>query len=605
MSKKEKVKKPPTTEKMTREELLGFGTDIFSLNKAEYVAKKIIDEILYYTFEKIRINNVKNMDIEYSVYRNFKNLQMIVNLGLIKAEEEVEIKLNNNFTFDVNPCKIDAWASGRAKIIASQQPKEPLIIPNPNINKNYDSLKNKKREKNIDKSKEKDETHKSKKISDTKKIIKEPPPKELPMQCKPLPEEQREHWNEIEQMKLKGYRAYFQEKQIETQKRKQLEKEQAERAKEEEKKLKQVMELMNTGKLVSWDANGTFLPIKVLKENELKGPPIPKQKVKDSQTIFDTDKIFDLDKEGKQKKKKIVEIAKEEIPIIQKTVNYYQPNPLISHNIGKGVVMEFYGHKKTGGKYITGGDRLTMEQYHKLLDQIHPYADINMIEEKENESNENTENKNENEENNVEKNVNNDNNNNKEENLKSISKGKSSKKGGTKRLFYLFRDDIIKVDNEDKSKKKNQENILKTKKKKIESDNIKVSKDKIEYSKFKFQDIKNNQDKTIYNEMRQNIEDNFIDFSEEKPKVMQMPEFARTQNEFNKRTREKKLLKETSGVTIQEKLPKNILQALTKIKEESEQQDKDKGKTAKTVLPPISNRPKSSAVFKKAAKTKK
>ena len=234
--KKEKSKK--IVEKMTREDLLGFGSDVFSLNQAEYVSKKIIDEILFHTFETIRIHNVKQMDIDYSVFRNFINLQMIVNLGLIKSEKEIELIKNNDFTFDVNPCKIDAWASGRAKIITSTQPKEQMIPSAPRQDKNNESSKAKKKEKDRDKDKL-DNTgyNRNRKNIDMKKIVKEPPPKELPMDyIRPIEEKKESKIFNYDEMKLKGYRAYFQEKQIETLKRKQLEKEQAERAKEEEKK---------------------------------------------------------------------------------------------------------------------------------------------------------------------------------------------------------------------------------------------------------------------------------------------------------------------------------------------------------------------------------
>ena len=57
--KKEKGKK--NVEKQvqpTREELLGYGSEAFSLNQAEYVSKKIIDQILFHVYETIRIHNV-------------------------------------------------------------------------------------------------------------------------------------------------------------------------------------------------------------------------------------------------------------------------------------------------------------------------------------------------------------------------------------------------------------------------------------------------------------------------------------------------------------------------------------------------------------------
>jgi hypothetical protein len=383
--KKQKQQKVP--DKMTREDLLGFGSEVFSLNQAEYVSKKIIDEILFHTFETIRIHNVKQMDIDYSVFRNFINLQMIVNLGLIKSEKEIELIKKNDFVFDVNPCKIDAWASGRAKIITSTQPKEQMAPSAPRSDKNNESSKTKKKEK--DKDKLDNTAYKNRKNIDQKKIVKEPPPKELPMDdIRPIEEKKETKTFNYDEMKLKGYRAYFQEKQIETLKRKQLEKEQAERAKEEEKKLKQVKDLMNAGKLVSWDATGTFLPIKSLKETELKNPPQPRQKILDTKTVYDQDNIFDLDEEGNPKKKKILEISKDKIPTIPKIENYYQPNPLVSHNIQQGVTLEFYGHKKSGGKYDVGGGRLTMDQYHQLLEQIKPYENAQIEERAEESDNE-------------------------------------------------------------------------------------------------------------------------------------------------------------------------------------------------------------------------
>ena len=65
-------------------------------------------------------------------------MQNIVNLGLIKPEKEIEIIKDHTFDFDVNPCKIDAWASGHAKIITSTQPKEQLVPP-PKSEKNEQS----------------------------------------------------------------------------------------------------------------------------------------------------------------------------------------------------------------------------------------------------------------------------------------------------------------------------------------------------------------------------------------------------------------------------------------------------------------------------------
>jgi len=586
--KKEKSKKIP--DKMTREDLLGFGSDVFSLNQAEYVSKKIIDEILFHTFETIRIHNVKQMDNDYSVYRNFINLQMIVNLGLIKSEKEIELIKNNDFVFDVNPCKIDAWASGRAKIITSTQPKEQMVPTAPRPDKNNESSKTKKKDK--DKVKlDTNVTNRNRNIINPKNIVvKEQPPKELPMDdIRPIEEKKETKSFNYDEMKLKGYRAYFQEKQIETLKRKQLEKEQAERAKEEEKKLKQVKDLMNAGKLVSWDANGTFLPIKSLKDTELKNPPQPRQKIMDNKTIYDQDNIFDLDEEGNPKKKKILEISKDKVPTVPKIENYYQPNPLVSHNIQQGVILEFYGHKKSGGKYDVGGGRLTMEQYHQLLEQIKPYENA-QIEERADESSdkEGNDNKEKEEEN-------------EEDGDKKEKKGEKTpgkkKKGmsGSKKLYFLFRDEI-KAEEDHKRKIKNQENIIK-KKKKPEEKKAKAKIDKIELKNFNFKEIKNTQDKSIYNELKEKLEEGYQDFYNEKKILIRMPAETHLKDEINLRTRGKRIVQDESS-TLNQQLPNTIRKTLTKIKEESEQIEEIR--KTKTFLPPISSaRPKSSFITNK------
>ena len=583
--KKEKSKKVKETQQFTREELLGFGSEAFSLNQAEYVSKKIMDQILFHVFETIRIHNVKQMNFDYSAYRTFINLQNIINLGLIKPEKEIEIIDQHSFEFDVNPCKIDAWASGHAKIITSTQPKEQLVPP-PRSEKN-ESSKVKKKEKEKEKSENTMNRIRNRR-DDNKNVAKEQPPKELPMDFITSIEEKKEIMSfNYDEMKLKGYRAYFQEKQIEMQKRKQLEKEQAERAKEEEKKLKQIKDLMSTGKLVSWDQNGVFLPLKLMKETDLKTMPLPRQKIVDSKNIYDQDGIFDLDEQGNQKKKKIMDVYKESTPVVQKTENYYQPNPLVSHDIPQGVTLEFYGHKKSGGKYEVGGGRLTIEQYQQLLEQIKPYSQA-QIEERFDESYENEE---------KEKEQKLDDNGEvipqeKKDERRQIKRTKTIN-AKSKRLYYLFRDEIAKEEEEQKRKKKNQENILKRKKK--EEKKEKILKDKIELRDFNFKEIKNTQDKSIYKDLKEKVEEGYTDFFNEQKTVSNKPKESHIRDEKNARTREKRSTPFETGITYNENLPNTIKRVLTKIKEENEENEKNK----KLILPKIKNRPKSNYVFNK------
>ena len=588
MKKEKGKKKQENQQQFTREELLGFGSEVFSLNQAEYVSKKIIDQILFHVFETIRIHNVKQMNFDYSSFRAFINLQNIVNLGLIKPEKEIEIIEGHSFDFDVNPCKIDAWASGHAKIITSTQPKEQLVPP-PKSERNDQSSKGRKKDKDKEKS-ENANTRMRRKI-DPSKAVSEPPPKELPMDFITSIEEKKEVFSfNYDEMKLKGYRAYFQEKQIEMQKRKQLEKEQAERAKEEEKKLKQIKDLMSTGKLVSWDSNGAFLPLKIIKETDLKHLPQPRQKIAESKNIYDQDGIFDLDEEGNPKKKKIQEIFKENPSPAQKLENYYQPNPLLSHNIPQGVTLEFYGHKKSGGKYEVGNGRLTMEQYQQLLEQIQPYSRAN-IEERFDES--------EKEEKEKEGKIDeNDEESPKEKKLeRTVTKRTKTMNAKSKKLYYLFRDEIIKAEEEQKRKKMNQENILKRKKKKEEKKQ-KILIDKIELKDFNFKEIKNTQDKSIYKELKEKMDEGAAEFYGEQKNIAKLPLELHTQGEKNIRTREKRNIQFEAGNTFNEYLPRTIKRTLTKIKEENEENEKNK----KLLLPIIKNRPKSNYIFNKNKK---
>ena len=586
--KKEKGKKnKENQQQLTREELLGFGSEVFSLNQAEYVSKKIIDQILFHVFETIRIHNVKQMNFDYSVFRTFINLQNIVNLGLIKPEKEVEVIDQHSFYFEVNPCKIDAWASGHAKIITSTQPKEQLVPPT-RIEKNEQSSKIKKKDKEKDKSETGPRTRRR---DDKKLVVKEQPPKELPMDFIISIEEKKETFSfNYDEMKLKGYRAYFQEKQIELQKRKQLEKEQAERAKEEEKKLKQIKDLMNTGKLVSWDANGAFLPLKIMKENDLKNMPQPRQKIADSKNIYDQDGIFDLDEQGNPKKKKQQEIFKDVTPTPQKIENYYQPNPLLSHSLPQGVTLEFYGSKKSGGKYEVGNERLTMEQYQQLLEQIKPYSRT-QIEERMDESYDEEEKEKENEEKAEENGSKSP-----REKFKERSPTKKTKtmNAKSKKLYYLFREEIVKAEEEKERKRKNQENIIKKKKKKEEKKE-KILKDKIQLRDFNFKEIKNTQDKSIYKELKEKAEDGYTDFFDQKKLIYKLPFEKPSKDEYSVRTREKRIAQMEPALTFNENLPNTIKKRLTKIKEENEENEKNK----KLLLPQIKTRPKSNYVYNK------
>ena len=111
--------------------------------------------------------------------------------------------------------------------------------------------------------------------------------------------------------------------------------------------------------------------------------------------------------------------------------------------------MDFYGHKKSGGKYDVGGGRLTIDQYHQLLEQIKPYANA-QIEEKIDESIEVEEEKEKNEEKVEEKGAGGIDKEKEKKEEKILGKKKKGMYSGAKKLYFLFRDDILKAEEEQK-----------------------------------------------------------------------------------------------------------------------------------------------------------
>ena len=556
--------------KFTREELLGEG-NYFHLDQSEYICKKIIDQILFLTFQQVRFDNVKEMQYDYSAYTTILNLQSIVNLGLIRPEIEYEKEINYEINFDIKPSIIDSWASNKAKMINKYEPKEipvppqkkesvlspskkyerPKTIKRTSLPKNFDELFN----KNIE---NKDNNVKEKKTA----------PRELPMEAFPLDIEEKETLNEIEQMKIKGFRTYFAEKEIENQKRKILEMEQAERAKEEQKKVKQVMELINSSNLVSWDSDGRFLPLKYIKESEMKNYPEPKSQIVRNDIFFDTDKLYNLDKHGHQKMPKDIEVTYLPVQLEERKEKFYQPDPLKSHKISKGIVMDFYGVKKDGGEFDKGDGRLTFHQFLDQLALIRPYDVGNMDLEK----------------NQIEKNLpqidEKD-----DENNSIKKKGTNSSKKSVPnftRLYYLFRDEINAKNIEVKGKKKGN-NILKKKKRIITSSyGIKSDfDDKIEENlKFKIDDIKENNDQSLYNALKSGGPEVFLGNMNKIGAVK--PE---RREGYNKSARNRFVKRNIQSATQRQKkfLPKSIIKAIDKMNQE----DKNE-----FILPDINNKKK-------------
>jgi hypothetical protein len=567
--------------KFTREELLGEGNKTFQLNQAEYVSKKIIDEILFLTFQQIRFNNVKKMEFDYSIYRTFENLQRIINLGLLKPEIEYEKAISFDIKFDIKPPKIDSYASNKSKIITTV-PKEEIPQLPPKKEEALSKLKKLKGKVKLlgtffKKSSQPEYNTNLLKKKEQEPKKKETAPRELPMDAKSILSEQKEEINEIEQMKLKGMRAYFQEREIELQKRKIYEHELAEKKKEEEKKMKQVMELINSpnNNLISWDDEGRFVSIKQMKETDFKKFPEPKQNVIHNKIEYDNQKIYDLDKNGRQKKFDTSEIIKEIQPIPEPRIKYYQPDPYISIPLEKGIDMESYGLKKTGGQFDKGDGRFTLFQYYQELGKIKPndygFMDVNYND-------------------NYDDNVNYDK---KElekidEDKKENNVSKINEQPKFSRMYFLFKDEINN-NNVNVDKNLNQEDILHKKKKKNEIKK-QESLNKIVHENIKFDEIINVDDKKLYNAFRGPFQGNNVtSFS---PNVTVLPKFGIISNVNEKKSIRDRRIKnnqriQSANQTTKNFLPKSIIKAIDKaIKEENNEMNENR-EDNKIVLPRI------------------
>ena len=566
--------------KFTREELLGEGNKTFQLNQAEYVSKKIIDEILFLTFQQIRFNNVKKMEFDYSIYRTFENLQRIINLGLLKPEIEYEKAISFDIKFDIKPPKIDSYASNKSKIITTV-PKEEIPQLPPKKEEALSKLKKLKGKVKLlgtffKKSSQPEYNTNLLKKKEQEPKKKETAPRELPMDAKSILSEQKEEINEIEQMKLNGMRAYFQEREIELQKRKIYEHELAEKKKEEEKKMKQVMELINSpnNNLISWDDEGRFVSIKQMKETDFKKFPEPKQNVIHNKIEYDNQKIYDLDKNGRQKKFDTSEIIKENQPIPEPRIKYYQPDPYISIPLEKGIDMESYGLKKTGGQFDKGDGRFTLFQYYQELGKIKPndygFMDVNY-------------------------NDNYDDNNYEKKELEKIDEDKKennvskiNEQPKFSRMYFLFKDEINN-NNVNVDSNLNQEDILHKKKKKNEIKK-QESLNKIVHENIKFDEIINVDDKKLYNAFRGPFQGNNVtSFS---PNVTVLPKFGIISNVNEKKSIRDRRIKnnqriQSANQTTKNFLPKSIIKAIDKAIKEENNEINENREDNKIVLPRI------------------
>ena len=338
------------------------------------------------------------------------------------------------------------------------------------------------------------------------------------------------------------------------------------------------MELINSpnNNLISWDDEGRFVSIKQMKETDFKKFPEPKQNVIHNKIEYDNQKIYDLDKNGRQKKFDTSEIIKETQPIPEPRIKYYQPDPYISIPLEKGIDMESYGLKKTGGQFDKGDGRFTLFQYYQELGKIKPndygFMDVNY--------NDNYDDNNVNYDKKELEKI--------DEDKKENNVSKINEQPKFSRMYFLFKDEINN-NNVNVDSNLNQEDILHKKKKKNEIKK-QESLNKIVHENIKFDEIINVDDKKLYNAFRGPFQGNNVtSFS---PNVTVLPKFGIFSNVNEKKSIRDRRIKnnqriQSANQTTKNFLPKSIIKAIDKaIKEENNEMNENR-EDNKIVLPRI------------------
>lgn len=192
-------------------------------------------------------------------------------------------------------------------------------------------------------------------------------------------DDNKEPADELELVKLRTLRIYFRERELERERKKKLEMEMEEKNNEDDKRKKKLMEEMGK-KPFSYDFEGKIMNVRPLEAEKLYYPPAASTNIAEKQTILSEEGRREREREkekGKKKGRRGAELKKKDNNYnpeeeFQYSPRYYQPDPLTSHEITPGVVMDFYGVKKEGGKFQDIPGRLSLEDFYTLLAMYKP-----------------------------------------------------------------------------------------------------------------------------------------------------------------------------------------------------------------------------------------
>lgn len=444
-----------------RKLLLGDLEKAFDLGDSEVIVNKILDYILVLSLNQARLNFVNSLINEYTYQKSIDICNSLVDIQFLtkKPFEETESESeyqSDILNFDVNPPKIDAWASNKTTVVMA---KPTDIVQNMNINDSFslsnsipgqnsqsngkknifsalkfsslpkgyistiseindvfegnksyiqkESFNNKSNNKDNEsfiadkrfiKSFSKTTTKKFGYEANKEKIEDDDLPKQYPFIEN---EDNSGPVDELELVKEKALRIYFKEKELELERRKKLEKERGDDISEDEKTKKKLQEdfIKNA---VALDYDGKIINVKVNDIENINYITQPNFKIKEKEKVvngirkeikpkefkpeeIEKTKQIQPRQNLKNKNIKIDKIIKDQTEIsedyektstnlhyisIENTIletkksnRNYQPDPIENYVIQPGVTIDFYGLRKTGGKFPKIQERMSHEEF--------------------------------------------------------------------------------------------------------------------------------------------------------------------------------------------------------------------------------------------------
>ncbi len=369
----------------------------YFIGDTEIIIKNVIDSLIQLTINQISVNHVESLERAYILRKTYDIYNRCTNMALMNPQKESEL-IDDEMIMTIPTPTIDTWASNKTNIlnVPKQQVREEIERRDSIQSNKFKSLStNKKKEKRKILSSKKSLNLKSSttnsfktkiKISHEtfktgiKKVIKEMHPVNFHPQHLIETTEKEEEVDELEELRDRALRTYFKERELEKQRKIKLEQETEEYLREEEKKKKKMGNEDYFKKPYFYNNEGKLEYIKVPDLENVKIFDNPSYLVQDGEEKQVNDEFVDLVRKTtinlfEQETDKIdkSKISKPE-PIVMEKKNsfYFQPDPLESHKIEKGVTMNFYDDIIKGGEFPEIHGRLTNKDFNEIVKKFKP-----------------------------------------------------------------------------------------------------------------------------------------------------------------------------------------------------------------------------------------